>query len=42
MKVDMEKVKLLGHVVDDGERVWLVSSAAEAGFRVAGATRVAL
>lgn len=36
------KVKLLGHYVDDGEQVWLISSAAEAGFRVTGATRVLL
>ena len=35
-------VKLLGHVVDDGEQVWLISSAAEAGFRVSGATKTAL
>ena len=38
----MDGVKLLGHVVDDGEQVWLLSSAAEAGFRVTGATRVLL
>ena len=35
-------VKLLGHVIDDGEMNWLISSAAEAGFRVAGASRVIL
>ena len=35
-------IKLLGHTVDDGEQVWLLSSAAEAGFRVTGATRVLL
>ena len=38
----MDKVKLLGHFIDDGEQVWLISSAAEAGFRVTGATRVVL
>ena len=38
----MDKVKLLGHYIDDGEQVWLISSAAEAGFRVTGATRVLL
>jgi len=35
-------VKLLGHVINDGEQDWLISSAAEAGFRVMGATRVLL
>ena len=35
-------LKLLGHIVDDGERLWMISSAAEIGFRVAGATRVKL
>lgn len=35
-------IKLLGHIVDDGEQKWLISSAAEAGFRVTGATRVLL
>ena len=35
-------VKLLGHVVPDGEQIWLISSGAEAGFRVTGATRVTL
>ena len=34
--------KLLGHIVPDGERLWLISSAAEVGFRVTGATRVLL
>ena len=38
----MNKMKLLGHIVDDGEQVWLLSSGAEAGFRVTGATRAAL
>ena len=38
----MEKVKLLGHIVDDGEQQWLISSAAEVGFKVTGATRVLL
>jgi lysophospholipase L1-like esterase len=38
----MEKVKLLGHIVDDGENLWLISSAAEVGFKVTGATRVLL
>ena len=35
-------VKRLGHVVDDGEALWLLSSAAEIGFRVKGATQVKL
>ena len=35
-------VKLLGHVVPDGEQIWLISSGAEAGFRVTGASRVTL
>ena len=35
-------VKRLGHVVDDGEALWLLSSAAEAGFRVTGAAQVKL
>ena len=35
-------VKRLGHVVDDGEQLWLLSSAAEIGFRVTGATQVKL
>ncbi len=35
-------IKLLGHTVDDGEQVWLLSSAAEAGFRVTGATWLAV
>ena len=35
-------VKLLGHVVQDGEQIWLISSGAEVGFRVTGATRVTL
>ena len=35
-------VKLLGHVINDGEMDWLISSAAEAAFRVTGATRVLL
>ena len=35
-------VKLLGHVINDGEMDWLISSAAEAGLRVTGATRVLL
>lgn len=38
----MDKVKLLGHVIPDGEQYWLISSAAEAGFKVTGATRVLL
>ena len=32
-------VKLLGHIVPDGEQLWMISSAAEVGFRVTGATR---
>lgn len=35
-------VKRLGHVVDDGEALWLLSSASEIGFRVKGATQVKL
>jgi lysophospholipase L1-like esterase len=35
-------LKLLGHIVDDGERLWMISSAAEIGFRVTGATKVIL
>ena len=35
-------LKLLGHIVDDGEGLWMISSAAEIGFRVTGATRVKL
>lgn len=35
-------IKLLGHVINDGEMDWLISSAAEAAFRVIGATRVTL
>ena len=35
-------VKRLGHVVDDGEALWLLSSAAEIGFRVTGAALVKL
>ena len=39
---DMMRIKTLGHYIDDGEQVWLISSAAEAGFRVTGARRVLL
>ena len=35
-------LKLLGHIVPDGEQLWMISSAAEVGFRVTGATRVLL
>ena len=35
-------VKLLGHIVPDGEQLWMISSAAEISFRAAGATRVTL
>ena len=35
-------IKLLGHVNNDGEMNWLIASAAEAGFRVTGTTRVLL
>ena len=35
-------VKLTGHVINDGEMDWLISSAAEAAFRVRGATRTLL
>ena len=37
-----DRMKFLGHMVDDGEQVWLLSSAAEAGFRVTGATWLAV
>ena len=36
------QIKTLGHMIDDGEQKWLISSAAEIGFRVTGATRVLL
>ena len=36
------QVKTLGHIIPDGERMWMISSAAEIGFRVTGATRVLL
>ena len=36
------QIKTLGHIVDDGEGLWMISSAAEIGFRVTGATRVKL
>ena len=36
------QVKKLGHMIDDGEQVWLISSAAEIAFRVTGAARVLL
>ena len=36
------KVKTLGHIVAEGEELWLLSSGAEAGFFVTGATRVVL
>ena len=39
---DMMRIKTLGHYIDDGEQVWLISSAAEAGFKVRGATRLLL
>ena len=35
-------IKLVGHIVPDGEQLWLISSAAEAGFRVKGASRLTL
>ena len=35
-------IKLVGHIVADGEQLWLISSAAEAGFRVKGASRLTL
>ena len=35
-------VKMVGHIVPDGEQLWLVSSAAEVSFKVSGATRVLL
>ena len=37
-----KQIKTLGHIVDDGEGLWMISSAAEIGFRVTGATRVKL
>lgn len=36
------EIKTLGHIVDDGEALWLLSSAAEIGFRVTDATQVKL
>ena len=38
----VKNIKKLGHFVDDGKQIWLISSAAEAGFRVKGATRLLL
>ena len=35
-------VKLKGHIVQDGKQLWMLSSAAEAGFRVTGASRLYL
>lgn len=35
-------MKILGHIVPDGEQLWLISSAAEISFRVSGATRLLL
>ena len=35
-------IKLVGHIVPDGEKLWLVSSAAEAAFRVKGAKELKL
>lgn len=35
-------IKLVGHIVPDGEKLWLVSSAAEAAFRVKGAKELRL
>ena len=35
-------LKLVGHIVPDGERLWMISSAAEISFRVKEATRVLL
>lgn len=32
--------KMLGHIAREGELLWMVSSAAEIGFRVSGATKV--
>ena len=37
-----KQIKTLGHIVDDVEGLWMISSAAEIGFRVTGATRVKL
>ena len=36
------KVKLTGHIIPDGGALWMVSSGAEAGFRVVGAKRLCL
>jgi len=35
-------IKLVGHIVPDGQQLWMISSAAEAGFRVKGATGLKL
>ena len=40
--MDIKSLKFIGHIVDDGEGLWMISSAAEIGFRVTGATRVKL
>ena len=40
--MDIKSLKFIGHIVDDGEGPWMISSAAEIGFRVTGATRVKL
>ena len=40
--VNKMQIKTLGHIVDDGEGLWMISSAAEIGFRITGATKVKL
>ena len=35
-------LKMLGHIAREGELLWMVSSAAEIGFRVTGATKTVL
>lgn len=40
--VNKMQIKTLGHIVDDGEGLWMISSAAEIGFCVTGATKVTL
>ena len=40
--MERKSVKLIGHIVDDGKGLWMISSAAEIGVRVTGATKVVL
>ena len=40
--MDITKIKRLGHTVEDGGMLWLLSSASEVGFRVRNAERLTL